>query len=265
MSTNMSSLFLDNPQQPNRPRQSFRREFLPLRGSYGNGQVQLHNLCVKCEELGKRMHDLLEYKGESSDDHFHEVFEHYTTASLLRESCRRGCHLCNIIWVSFTTDTRNRAPFPGFIGIERKYTTLDNNEIWTDKKSYCVMVAFGGTRGASPYIAADAFLRQPRPSSLSHDSNSSATHHQWVARHTSEKSFRVKPIEKHSFYQPVQPEASISTVSTRSAECRAFFKTCMEICDKTHRRCHRKRVGQLPTRMLHITEAPSGTGPSFLD
>ncbi|KUI60753.1 hypothetical protein VP1G_11159 [Cytospora mali] len=52
---------------------------------------------------------------------------------------------------------------------------------------------------------------------------------------------------------------SMSSISTKAATCTLFYKRCKEICDKTHTNCHIKRVKKLPTRLLYVTPAPSGT------
>lgn len=49
---------------------------------------------------------------------------------------------------------------------------------------------------------------------------------------------------------------SMATVSTKSAICASFYKKCLDICDKTHTRCHAKRAERLPTRLLRV----NGTG-----
>lgn len=53
---------------------------------------------------------------------------------------------------------------------------------------------------------------------------------------------------------------SVATVSTEPAACAPFYMRCMDICDKTHTRCHVKRVERLPTRLLRVASTPGGTG-----
>lgn len=53
---------------------------------------------------------------------------------------------------------------------------------------------------------------------------------------------------------------SVATVSTRPAACAPFYMRCMDICDKTHTRCHVRRVERLPTRLLRVASTAGGTG-----
>lgn len=66
----------------------------------------------------------------------------------------------------------------------------------------------------------------------------------------------IEPLERYPFPPLIK---SVSAVSTKATVCGAFYKECMDICDKTHTRCHRKGVEQLPTRLLHLSPASSGT------
>lgn len=233
---------MDIPQQPNRPRQHFEREFHPLRGSYGskyddNAQVQLNILCVKCKELENRLQDILDDgKNGRSVGPIKKVIEHHETASLLRESYRRGCHLCSLIWGSFNTEVHHW-----------EFDTLDNAKAWADVKTWPVTISLFGAQNGSSAVSTE--LCPPvqhacGPISSEYYLGSSGL-------------FTIGEPLVHPSFRPI---TSVLPVSTKGTVCRAFYKKCMEICDKTHTRCHRKRVGLLPTRLLRITELPSDTG-----
>lgn len=255
-SLNMTSSSLDIPQQPDRPHQRFNREFIPLRGPYGrkydnNAQVQLHNLCVKCKKLGNRWQDLFEHMdkgpgGISIDGHIEEDIEHHGTASLLRESCKRGCHLCTLIWESFTWYMCTKVTETD-CATKRKYVTLEDEEDWHNNRENWHVTMHLILDG--PFRGMEARLCPPEQHTCGGSMQVPSDCHQ------AGREILVYPPD-----QDFQPKTSVSPVSTKDAACGTFYKTYKNICDKNHKRCHRKRDGQLPTRLLSITKDPSSNG-----
>lgn len=136
----------------------------------------------------------------------------------------------------------------------QKYITLDNDESWDEIKHWAVTIHFDQEFWPSPAIYASA-----RPPGLSSEPRSS--HRYAAARPTGLSSephysglIYIRRLKRYS-----QLSTSVSSVSTKAAECRAFYKKCMDICDRTHTKCHEAKVGQLPTRLIYITPALSDT------
>lgn len=236
---NMTSSSLDIPQQPDRPHMRFDREFIPLRGPYGrsydnNAQVQLHNLCVKCKEVENLWQYMLALKPPRPWRKHMREFQHHRPASLLRESYRRGCHLCSIIWGAFTS---------------KKYGTLENDKDWHhNKENWRVTLLLNLSVG-------DHWPERQMGARLCPPDRHTCVHHSSSDCHLAGRAMFLFPPD-----EGFQPRTSVTPISTKNAVCGTFYKTCKDICDRNHKRCHRKRDGQLPTRLLSITKDPSDNG-----
>lgn len=104
----MSSSSLEITPQPDRFYCRSGQDFIPLRGPRGrefdeNAPVQLFKLCVKCKVVEEGVRELREHRHRTPGD---KSIEHHKTAALLRDSYRRGCHLCTIIWKPFALNAR---------------------------------------------------------------------------------------------------------------------------------------------------------------
>lgn len=93
---NLSSSALEICPQPARPDDIACREFVPLKGPRRrevdeNAQIQLYTLCDKCKELGEQLQEWWNTSRET------RTIKHHSGLDLLRDSSKRGCHLCTIL------------------------------------------------------------------------------------------------------------------------------------------------------------------------
>lgn len=227
MTTSMDSPCPETHTQPARPDNAF-RQFTPLRGPHeapfdGDAQIRLHVLCAKCKSLEEHLRKPEKLKKcfqEDKNKRLSLVYEHYETATLLRDSYKRGCHLCSLIWDSFV-DLRPGCDDP----------RLDSDGEWDRMKEGRLVLELGTLSAGfnvKPVINPKSSLTRPRVGI-----------ELYVSKDGEE--------DKRS---PVT--LSMPTVSTKSATCRSFYKRCMEICDKTHTRCHVKSVERAPARLLLV-------------
>lgn len=219
-SVNMNSPSLETHPQPARP-DNFRREFISLRGSGGRGfdedaLVQLHVLCAKCKVLEQTLPTI------------RKKLYYFRTLPLLRDSYKRGCHLCSLIWESLV----NRLPRTSseYQGIQDEiplelalFPTPEYHTIGSSSKElYKLRWEMGIPRQWSEFCISIHLLRSYEDTS-----------------------------------DP--PTLSASTVSTKAPTSRSFYRKYMEVCDKTHTECHVKRAKRLPTRLLRVAPALSGS------
>ncbi|ROV91543.1 hypothetical protein VMCG_09423 [Cytospora schulzeri] len=208
------------------------REFIPLQGPRRqecdeNAQTQLFVLCAKCKALETRLQELPECTEKLG---FYEYTEHYESADLLRDSFKRGCHLCTLIWHSFTKRS------PG-----EKYETLDSDEDWHNIKHEAITIIMrsgGGYPAIQPEFASGSSHASSRPTI----------------------NIEIKPLRRHTLPFPL-PTTPLSPVSTNAASCRSFYRACKENCDRTHTRCHMRlnKTRELPARLLRLTPASGGS------